>query len=214
MKTLQLILILGALYVQAQVGINTETPNQMLSVNGKVELGDDAVAPTEGTLRFNAAETDFEGYAGGEWQSMTGRSFFPKNAVPYYGFLHFPPGPGQIVNIIFAIDPIDLENWQTVPTNKYLIITSVTLQPNDLYPNDPVQFLKIGPKSPYGNFPDLNRAILVAVKAHQINRLVGENGFLFILHPGEKLVLQNYQSNSQIWTASVTAFLVDDLEFN
>lgn len=67
MKTIQLLLIFCTLALQAQVGINTETPNQMLSVNGKVELGDDAVAPTEGTLRFNAAETDFEGYAGGAW---------------------------------------------------------------------------------------------------------------------------------------------------
>ena len=213
MKTLQLILILGALYVQAQVGINTETPNQMLSVNGKVELGDDAVAPTEGTLRFNATETDFEGYAGGTWQSMTGRSFFPKNAVPYYGYTNIV-SPGQSIRITFRNAANGNIFHLNVPANKYMIVTSVTFKPTAVYTTDTAQYLEIGPRFSSATHPDYERSIRIAVKAHQINRLVGENGFLFIVRPGEALAMYNSTGSTQRWEARVTGFLVDNLEFN
>lgn len=213
MKTIQLLLIFCTLALQAQVGINTETPNQMLSVNGKVELADDAVAPTEGTMRFNATETDFEGYAGGAWQSMTGRSFFPKNAIPYFGYASGIL-PGTVENIIFRNAANGSGYFTTVPAGKFMIVTSVTFRPNALFSSDPAQYLSIGPKLNTATYPDYQRTLLIGVKAHQINRLAGENGFLFIVRPGENLAISNQATSTQNWEARVTGFLVDDLDFN
>lgn len=65
------VFVLGATSAAAQVGINTSTPDQVLDVNGKLEIGDDAQAPTPGTIRFNAATEDFEGWTGSRWVSFT-----------------------------------------------------------------------------------------------------------------------------------------------
>lgn len=53
---------------QGNIGIGTITPSQKLEINGAIKLGN-TVTPTNGTFRFNG--TDFEGYAGGTWQSFT-----------------------------------------------------------------------------------------------------------------------------------------------
>lgn len=50
-------------------GIGTSTPNQSLSVNGKIELGDDLVAATAGAMRWNGI--DFEGFDGNSYKSFT-----------------------------------------------------------------------------------------------------------------------------------------------
>ena len=213
MKTIQLIFLFIMISTQAQVGINTTEPNQMLDVNGKIQIGDDNLPQTEGSMRYNATESDFEGYAGGAWQSMTGRSFFPKNAVPYYGYTSVAlPGDIKIVNFRTAANGSGYIT--TVPANKYMIITSVSFRPNALYSTDSAQYLTIGPKLNTATYPDYQRFLLVAVKAHQINRIVSENGFLFILRPGENLALNNQSISTQIWEARVTGFLVDDLDFN
>jgi len=41
-----------------------------LDVGGKIKVGNDAVAPDAGTIRWTG--TDFEGYMGGDWVSLTG----------------------------------------------------------------------------------------------------------------------------------------------
>jgi hypothetical protein len=53
------------------VGVGTVSPTQKLHVNGKVKVGDDANAPSAGTMRWNAAANDFEGFNGTEWLSLT-----------------------------------------------------------------------------------------------------------------------------------------------
>lgn len=55
----------------AQVGINTDTPEQALDVNGKIKIGDDTASAIAGTIRFNPATQDFEGFNGMEWLSLT-----------------------------------------------------------------------------------------------------------------------------------------------
>jgi FG-GAP repeat len=60
-----------SLFSQGNVGIGTTTPTQKLQVNGKVKVGDDATAPSAGTIRWNATKSDFEGYNGTEWLSLT-----------------------------------------------------------------------------------------------------------------------------------------------
>ncbi len=53
------------------VGVGTATPVQVLDVNGKLKVGNDNAAPVAGTIRFNEAVKDFEGYTGTEWKSLT-----------------------------------------------------------------------------------------------------------------------------------------------
>ena len=58
------------LYGQS-VGIGTSTPNQKLDVNGKLKLADDNNTPSKGTIRWNEAAQDFEGFDGIQWLSLT-----------------------------------------------------------------------------------------------------------------------------------------------
>lgn len=58
------------LEITAQVGVNTDTPEQALDINGKVKVGDDATAPTEGTIRYNSTEKTFEGFNGTSWLKL------------------------------------------------------------------------------------------------------------------------------------------------
>lgn len=143
---------------------------------------------------------------------MTGRSFFPKNAIPYFGYTSVIPG--TVENIIFRNAANGSGYFTTVPANKFMIVTSVTFRPNALFSSDPAQYLSIGPKLNTATYPDYQRTLLIGVKAHQINRLAGENGFLFIVRPGENLAISNQATSTQNWEARVTGFLVDDLDFN
>jgi hypothetical protein len=75
--------LLAVMNAEAQnVGIKTETPEQTLDVNGKIKIGDDNALPVAGTVRFNTATNDFEGYTGTEWKSLTatGNTTFINNA--------------------------------------------------------------------------------------------------------------------------------------
>jgi hypothetical protein len=53
------------------VGIGTNTPNQKLQINGAIKIADVSGSPTEGTIRFNPINKDFEGYDGRQWLSLT-----------------------------------------------------------------------------------------------------------------------------------------------
>ncbi|MCU0389453.1 MAG: SusF/SusE family outer membrane protein, partial [Chitinophagaceae bacterium] len=55
----------------SNLGINTTSPNQRLHVEGKLKIGDDPNPPTAGTVRWNEATKDFEGYDGTVWRSLT-----------------------------------------------------------------------------------------------------------------------------------------------
>ena len=68
-----------ALALAAQVGVNNADPEQALDVGGKVKIADDGETPTEGTLRYNAADGDFEGYTDQGWEDLNNA---PVNAAP------------------------------------------------------------------------------------------------------------------------------------
>lgn len=53
------------------VGINTDNPQALLDVNGKIKISNDENEPLAGMLRYNAAIHDFEGYDGKKWRSLT-----------------------------------------------------------------------------------------------------------------------------------------------
>lgn len=74
MKKLNLLILslvfTASLYAQ-NVGINNETPSQTLDVNGKLKIGNDANTPEAGTMRFNNTTSEFEGYNGLTWVSLS-----------------------------------------------------------------------------------------------------------------------------------------------
>ncbi len=54
------------------VGIGTSIPNAKLDVAGAIKIGNTAaVTPAAGTIRWNDATEDFEGYTGTQWKSLT-----------------------------------------------------------------------------------------------------------------------------------------------
>ncbi|MEL6986447.1 MAG: hypothetical protein AAGK97_01345 [Bacteroidota bacterium] len=55
----------------SKAGIGTSSPTQVFDVNGKIRVGDDNVAPEEGTIRFNKTSKTFEGYDGSRWVSFS-----------------------------------------------------------------------------------------------------------------------------------------------
>jgi len=57
-------LLFAASFVHAQnVGIGTDTPTEKLEVNGGVKIGPTNIT-SKGTIRWNEAKKDFEGYNG------------------------------------------------------------------------------------------------------------------------------------------------------
>ncbi|MDF1699263.1 MAG: hypothetical protein P1U56_25635 [Saprospiraceae bacterium] len=59
---------------EGETGFGTNNPNQKVHINGKLKIGDDAKAPTEGTIRFNSTNNRFEGYNGSKWINLGGSS--------------------------------------------------------------------------------------------------------------------------------------------
>jgi len=53
------------------IGIGTNTPSQKLDVNGAIEIGGTTMN-TPGAIRWNESKSDFEGYNGHAWVSLTG----------------------------------------------------------------------------------------------------------------------------------------------
>jgi hypothetical protein len=51
------------------IGIGTAAPGQRLDVAGKVKISNDATTPAAGAIRWSG--TDFEGYDGTKWVSLT-----------------------------------------------------------------------------------------------------------------------------------------------
>ena len=61
------------------VGIGTSDPQATLQVDGKVNISDDGLTPRAGDLRFNATNSDFEGYDGSVWRSLTNKKVYTIN---------------------------------------------------------------------------------------------------------------------------------------
>jgi hypothetical protein len=57
-----------------ETGFGTTNPSQRVHVNGKLKIGDDAKAPSEGTIRYNSTNNSFEGYDGTKWINLGGSS--------------------------------------------------------------------------------------------------------------------------------------------
>ena len=215
MKTkLFLLWILFFPILNAQVGVNTETPNQMLSVNGKVEIGDDSVTATEGTMRYNAEDADFQGFANGQWHSFTNRANLPKNAKPVFGYIQ-ACSPGELEDFTLYYEETNAFAATQIPAGKFLIVTEFTFNPNSLTTNlDAINYLTIGPRV-YGiEYPDYRRRSLFVVQWKTPQRHISGMSPAFIVRPGEYFSISNESTSTHTLDARMRGFLVDDLNFN
>lgn len=57
-----------------ETGFGTNNPTQKVHINGKLKVGNDTRAPSEGTIRYNATNNSFEGYDGTKWINLGGSS--------------------------------------------------------------------------------------------------------------------------------------------
>ena len=116
----------------AQVGVNNADPQQALDVGGKVKIADDGETPTAGTLRYNAADGQFEGHDGRGWSNLSASATGP-----------LPTGPIPVAGSGFAGSSNAKDNarlyypdsrlsFTQVPAGKFLVVTALNIAPNAL----------------------------------------------------------------------------------
>jgi hypothetical protein len=65
------------------LGIGMNQPPQKLSIFGKIQISDDGLAPTAGSLRYNSSSQKFEGFDGASWETFS-QGLWTKNANDIY----------------------------------------------------------------------------------------------------------------------------------
>lgn len=92
-----------------KVGINTSKPQAALDVSGRIKLGDTSEQPSAGSIRWNNAIKDFEGYNGTIWLSLTksnAESFgtiASSKISPNYKLSDYNGAPGDLFGASVAI---------------------------------------------------------------------------------------------------------------
>uniref|UniRef100_UPI00404780A3 hypothetical protein n=2 Tax=Mariniflexile sp. TaxID=1979402 RepID=UPI00404780A3 len=218
MKTLlsSILAFFMILSMSAQVGVNNPNPEQALDVNGKVKLANDAIAPSAGTMRYDATSSDFEGYNGTRWNSFTQSrsSGLPSNAVPVHGYNIYNVARNTRKSLTF-------KNWQTgttfqtPPEGKFLIVTSVYSYLQSTSTVNQIYGFNIGVSPRIDNFPEVGDAFLTLFSDRLTPPLVGDGAPLFVLLPGEYITVSNnvFNFNFDSLYVTVRGFLVDDLDY-
>lgn len=193
----------------AQVGINTDMPEQALDVNGKIKIGNDGTTPTEGTFRYGSTG-DFEGFTAEGWQSFTqgsSASIIPGDVQPVTSKMTVSPGNTNDATLYNAFT---LTSYTTVPSNSYFMVTSIIVTSNNLGTTGR-HFLSIGPRTGTG-LPISYRSIdLYGERTGNSQIIQDPYGFLAIIRPGEKFAILN--SGSSDYTVDLTIrgyFLIPD----
>ncbi|MEM9316053.1 MAG: hypothetical protein AAGA95_15630 [Pseudomonadota bacterium] len=196
-------------FTYAQVGIDTKNPEQALHVDGKVKIADDDNAPTSGTLRYSE-DGDFEGFSGKGWISLTqgGASGLPSNPVPVYGY-RFAVGAGVVRQDATIRRFVDGTGFTTVPAGKFLLVTSVHIEPNGLNQTGTYE-VTVGRGS--GTSIEVQSALRIAGGA--TSQLFQDPlGILLIVREGESLKVTNESSSDFSINLKARGFLVDDLDY-
>jgi len=195
--------------LNAQVGINTNNPNQELDVNGKVKIGNDGRTPTEGTVRYSA-DGDFEGYTAEGWQSFTAQRNgpLPNGAIPVIAN-DTGISVGSVDVIIF--DYADgSSSFSTVPAGKFVLVSSIQISSNNLGTTGSYA-ATIRPA--LNGSVDFNRSLLLQGDRTSIQQITDPYGLLTVLRPGDQLQVVNENTSDFPIRAQIRGFLVDDLEY-
>lgn len=210
----KLILLLMLLFLfgwtSAQVGINTDMPNQELDINGKVKIGNDGRTPTEGTVRYSV-DGDFQGYTANGWQSLTARGTgpLPTGAIPITAH-DSAISVGTIDNLVMRYAD-GSSSFSTVPSGRYILVTSIVISSNNLATTGDYA-VTIRPAT--NGSPDFNRSIFIQGDRTSIQQLTDPYGLLTVLRPGEQLQVVNESSSDFTIRAQIRGFIVDDLNYD
>ncbi|GAA0747045.1 hypothetical protein [Gaetbulibacter jejuensis] len=208
MKTqLTIYTLLISFFSLAQVGINTDTPNQALDVNGKIKIGNDGTTPTEGTVRYSATG-DFEGYTANGWTSLTTseNNIFPNQGTAVYGY-SFAISPGSFNQLISIERFDDLSSLTSIPNDKFLLVTSIVIEPNGL--NASGKFEATIGRAP-GGF--ISQYSAIRLNGEPKSRIYQDPyGILMVVRGGEVLRISNETSSDFSINVKIRGFLVDSL---
>ena len=211
---LSIIFITFSIVANAQnVGINTAAPQQMLDINGKIVLSDDATIPTAGAIRYNSTLKQHEGFNGTEWVSLYGKATgsLPTNPVPVYGFGTL--SPSNVESLFFKRMSDDAGTFVQVPTGKYLIITNVFVHSNNLGTSGRMIF-GLGPNVSVDSYPSFSKRLVVNVLRDTPYSLSSGGGApLFIVKAGDYFNTFCDVNSASAIDFKVQGFLVDDLNY-
>ncbi len=202
----------------AQVGVNKTNPQQALDVNGRIQIADDlAAANTEGSIKYNNTLKDLEGYTGQGWKSLTRSAGIPSNAVLLTArlsnlALQSSPATNMTFldhNNVSIVNPI-------VPAGKFLLITSISIAPSNLFDFDAEQ--------PLYNFQINFGSSILEIRGKYTDGTLYQKdaGYapIAVVRSGVAVSMTNYQLSAAFEQFDggvdvlITGFLVDDLNFD
>lgn len=221
-RSLLLLFLLATLpfAASAQVGVNNNSPEQALDVDGKIKVTDDGTTPSNGTIRYNSPEDDFEGFAGGEWQSLT-KSAVPNDPQPGY-FAEFSVNPGSSSGSSpgsgdwALFDRIERMSdnqtfFQVIPGDQFFVVDQICMTLEDMQPGDTFYAGVRKVRDQNDNF-GLNPQIFMSGGAQDGTKCMQSNRApLLILQPGQTLQRWNSSNSDGQVRIMVYGFFVDEL---
>ncbi|MGB3798360.1 MAG: hypothetical protein WA952_01025 [Lewinella sp.] len=208
--TLLCTLLLFTIHGNAQVGVNNADPEQALDVNGKIKLADDGIAPSAGTLRYNASEGEFEGHNGIEWSSLSGvgGGTVPyQGAIPIWGTVSASPSSSSEA-VFLTLDGTTVDIGTTAPAGKILVLTYAQATTTTFNESSRYSILLQIVRS--GTFAQSMR---MNCQTADCPPMVSESGPLFLVAPGDEIRATNNSFSSGEIRIEFRGFLVDALDY-
>ena len=205
-------LLLASFILPAQVGINTNNPDQKLDVNGKIKISDDGATPTPGTMRYDTIIDQFQGYNGTEWLSFSQQPNgpLPSESIPVFSY----------ENIISAgtTKPFVFRDWDgtihnTIPVNKMIIVTGIYPSPNSAAITNSFYALSLSVNNSSTGLAVVGTALRISGYDNVSQFFSGDQSPLFVVKSGEYLSVFSYGTSELTMSLSLRGFLVDDVSY-
>ena len=196
--------------LSAQVGVNTETPKQALDVNGKLQIGDDKLEPTAGTVRYDKTQGDFQGYDGVAWRSFTVQqatevSISPDKLITAYTSLI---RPGESVSANFDLR-MDNTQVTTPGPGVYFYITGINVIKNGFsFSADRYALSLMLSNAPDSGFGDVDNHFRLTGNLAEQNFITSETPLL-VIGPGEYLRIEASSANEAIVNLQLRGYWVN-----
>ncbi len=178
-----------------ETGFGTNNPDQKVHVNGKIKIGDDDKAPTEGTIRFNSSNKRYEGYDGTKWINLGGSSPFGNS------------GTFNLPDTAYQLDVLGEEVTAMAAKGNLIAVRSRTAVPSGI-PNVSTYEVHLDlfkQSVAGGNWSNVLRLFSTTHNSGQ-NFAIGfvlENNFLLVGDPKNKKV-RKYAPSGAFWPISHT----------
>lgn len=180
---------------EGETGFGTSSPSQKVHINGKLKIGDDAKAPTEGTIRYNSSNQSFEGYDGTRWVKLGGSSPFGHTGsfnLPDTSY-HFDVSGEEVVGIQVNGNLVAIRSRLPIPStipNVFTYKIYIDLFEQEITNGSWVHHLILSSSSKDSDANNGNAFLLV-------------DGFLLIGDPKNKNVMK-YEYNGIFWQSTHT----------